>query len=337
MVEFEGIFRKAIDIEIEPLMVEDFARILHSGVLPGLGRSTAIAGGFKNWVIGGAYVPQSSTSGNLLLERVSVEAFTRAVSFDYDRFALAAHESRIVALSEREKFGAVGWPILKQYYSAFFAAHAVMRSRGAGVVRIDAVQAQAITATMRVYLGDDVRFSSGTYYYFITKGKNDATGETTVNFSPLKDGKGVHESFWHTFVNYIELEATRAAQLGLSDNQDFVAYSLKLKQSIMSGNTVWISKIRNEINYQHDYQSWMPISKKSISKKAIPSTSDDYRSYVRLDVTKSENPIKSFFCLCCYISELNYLIANRVSLNSKAGGSFGQKWERLIASTSSAV
>jgi hypothetical protein len=318
-------------------MVEDFARILYSGALPGLGRSVAVDGGFKRWVISGAYAPKISENGNLLLERVSVDSFTRAVSFDYDRFALAAHESRIVALSEREKFGAVGWPILKQYYSAFFAAHAVMRSRGAGLVRIDNDQAKAITTTMQAYLGGNERLSSGTYYYFISKGENDAPGETTVNFAHSNDGKGVHEGFWSKFVKYIEREAMHAAQHGLPDNQDFISYSSDLKQSIMSGETVWISKIRNEINYQHDYQSWMPISKKSISNMAIPKTSEDYKSNARLDVHRSKDPIRSFFYLCCYISELNYLIADRVAKNSKAGGTFGQKWGRLIATTDAAV
>lgn len=318
-------------------MVEDFARILHSGALPGLGRSVATEGGFKSWIIGGAYAPKISPSGELLLERVSVESFTRAVSFDYDRFALAAHESRVVALSEREKFGAVGWPILKQYYSAFFAAHAVMRSRGAGVVRIDNDQAKAITTTMQAYLGGSEKLSSGTYYYFISKGKNDASGETTVNFFRSNDGKGVHEGFWSTFIKYVEREASRAAQLGLPDNQDFISYSINLKQSIMSGETVWISKLRNEINYQHDYQSWMPITKKSISNRAIPKTSGDYKSNARLDVSRSKEPIRSFFCVCCYISELNYLIADRVAKNSKAGGTFGQKWGRLIATTDAAA
>ncbi|WYK06256.1 hypothetical protein DWF04_021570 [Cereibacter sphaeroides f. sp. denitrificans] len=318
-------------------MVEDFARILHSGVLPSLGRSAAAEGGFKRWVVGGAYAPKISVEGDLLLERVSVESFTRAVSFDYDRFALAAHESRIVALSEREKFGAVSWPMLKQYYSAFFAAHAVMRSRGAGAVRIDSDQAKAITTTMQAYLGGNQRFPSGTYYYFISKGENDGAGEITVSFSASKDGKGVHEGFWNTFVQYIESEAKRAALLGLPDNQDFISYSLDLKQSIMSGEMVWISKVRNELNYQHDYQAWMPISKKSIANRVIPRTSEGYRWNARLDISKSKEPIRSFFCVCCYISELNYLIASRVAKNSKVGGAFGQRWGRLIASTDAAA
>lgn len=313
-------------------MVEDFARILHASALPGLGRSPATRGGFKAWVISGAYAPKLFEQ-EFLLERVSVEAFTRAVAFDYERFALSSQESRIVALSEREQFGAVSWPLLKQYYSAFFAAHAIMRSRGAGVVRIDPHQAKAVTATMQAYLGGGAKVSSGTYYYTAGKGKDDMTGEITVRFSLSKDGKGVHEGFWGTFIKYLELEAERAASTGLPDNQDFVSFALDLKNSIMSGENAWISKIRNEINYHHEYQSWMPIAKSSASNKAIPRSSGNYGANSRLDICKTKEPIRSFFCVCCYLSDLNYHISNRIAKNSMAGGTFGQRWSRLLAST----
>lgn len=314
-------------------MLDDFARILYAGVLPNLGNPAPVAGGFKQWVVGGAYIPSLSESGDFLLGRVNVEAFTRAVSFDYDRFALAAHESRIVAFCEREKFGATGWPLLKQYYSAFFSAHAIMRSRGAGVVRIDGEQSRAITSTLQAYLDTNDRFPPGTYYYSISKGDSDASGELTVTFYASKDGKGVHEGFWSMFVKYLELEAGRAVTEGLPDNQDFVSYAFDVKKSIMSGETVWISKMRNEINYQHEHQSWMPLTKKSISNISIPKSSAGYSSNARLDISRVKDPIKSFFCVCCYISELNLLIANRVAARSKAGGTFGQRWSRLISST----
>ena len=79
------------------------------------------------------------------------------------------------------------------------------------------------------------------------------------------------------------------------------------------------------------------MSKKSISNLAIPRTAEGYRLNARLDVSRSKDPIKAFFCVCCYISELNYLIAKRVAGNSKAGGTFGQKWRRLIATTDAAA
>lgn len=315
-------------------MLDDFARILYAGALPNLGNSAPITGGFKQWVIGGAYIPSLSESGDLLLGRVGVEALTRAVSFDYDRFALAAHESRIVALSEREKFGAVGWPLLKQYYSAFFSAHAIMRSRGAGVVRIDGKQSRYITTTLQAYLGTKDTFPSGTYYYSTAKNDEDKSGELTVNFSMSEDGKGVHEGFWSVFVKYLETEARRAVETGLPDNQDFISHALEVKNSIMSGETVWLSKVRNEINYQHEHQSWMPLTKKSISNKSLPKSSTEYSLNARLDASKVKDPIKSFFCTCCYISELNLLIANRVAAKSKAGGTFGQRWARLVSLTS---
>ena len=314
-------------------MPEEFARILSAGVLPNIGTAVPAAGGFKKWIVDRNYVPDVSVGGNFLLKRANLEAFTRAVSFDYDRFALAAHESRIVALSEREKFGVVAWPLLKQYYSAFFAAHAIMRCRGAGVVRIDRTQSAAISELLKVYLDPGAKLEAGNYYYTASRGDQDAANEITVSFSASNDGKGVHEGFWKAFVKYLESDAARAITAGLPDNQDFVSYSLKMKESIMSGDSVWISKIRNEINYSHEHESWMPLNKKSVSNTSLPKSLEGFISNCRLDVSRSKEPIRAFFCVCCYISELNLQIANRIATRSKAGGTFGQRWVRLLGLT----
>lgn len=314
-------------------MPEEFARILYAGVLPNIGTFVPAVGGFKKWIVSGTYVPEWSEQGDLVLKRANVEAFTRAVSFDYDRFALAAQESRIVALSEREKFGVIGWPLLKQYYSAFFAAHAIMRCRGAGIVRIDAEQSAAISLILQSYLGDDAKLRPGNYYYSASKGDQDRNGELTISFAASKDGKGAHEGFWDRFVKYLEFEADRAVTDGLPDNQDFVSYSLQIKESIMSGGAVWISKIRNEINYSHAHQSWMPLNKKSISNTSLPKSLKGFISNCRLDVSRSKEPIRAFFCVCCYMSELNLQIASRIAERSKAGGTFGQRWGRLLGLT----
>ena len=314
-------------------MPNDFARILHTGALPKLGSLISVAGGFNKWVTVGAYEPALSENGELLLKRIDIESFTRVVSFDYERFALAAQESRIVALSERENLGAVSWPLLKQYYSAFFSAHAIMRSRGAGIVNIGREQSNVLTSTLKSYLGPENKFSKGWYYFSISKGKQDAPGEVTITFTTSKDGSGAHEGFWKAFVQYLQVQAEQAVIEGLPDNQDFVSCALKIKSSIMSGESVWISKIRNEINYHHEHSSWMPISKKSISNMALPKLSKGYSSNARLDISRVKDPIKAFFCICCYMSELNLIIATRVAARSKAGGTFGQRWSKLIALT----
>ena len=314
-------------------MPAEFARILYAGTLPNLGNTALVDGGFKRWVVSGAYVPTLSDRGDLLLKRVNVHEFSRAVSFDYDRFALAAQESRIVALSDRDQFGIVSWPLLKQYYAAFFSAHAIMRARGAGLVRIDSSQSIGITSTMQTYLVPDTKFTSGNYYYSISKDERDASGEITVSFSVSKDGKGVHEGFWASFVKYLESEANRAVKMGLPDNQFFVSYALQLKQAIMSGETAWLSKVRNEINYQHEHQSWMPLTKRSPSNFSVPRSSKENGSNLRLDISREKEPVRAFFCVCCFLSELNSEIATRVAARSKAGGTFGQRWARLLSLT----
>lgn len=311
-------------------MVSDFAKILKVGILPALGASPAEEEGIKGWIVKQSYVP-SLTDKTLKLERVNLEKFSEAITFDFERFALSAQESLIVALSEYNRFGSIGWPLLKIYYSAFFSAHAIMRSRGAGVIKLEREQATKITTIVNMFSNGSAVFQSGVYNFQFQKGPNDGVGEGTVILAPSKEGRGVHEGFWEMFTDYIEDQAKRAAEQQLPDHRDFVDYATNLKTAVLSGGrgAAWFSEVRNNLNYQHQYEAWMPYRKKSQSHLAMPTERLAGIQYARLDISKTKEPVKAFLCLACYLAHLNADIAEHVATRAKGGRAFGQKWQRL--------
>ena len=314
-------------------MIDDFASILRAGILPGIGQSPASEDGFKGWLVHAAYVPTLVDDKTTALNRVNVEAFSKALSFDFERFCLSAQESFLVSTVEYERFKSIGWPLLKLYYSAFFSAHSIMRSRGAGVVKIERQQANYISQLLDIYSPGSRRFSPGVYFFALEKKAGDTVGEATVTFTPASDGKGVHEGFWEIFSSYMEDQAALAAAQQLPDHISFIKYASDLKEAIMTGGSgaAWFSELRNKINYQHKYEAWMPYNRRSQAYTAMPAGELTFPGSARLDFSKQKDPIKAFLAISCYISYLNSLLAEYIAGLSKSGGAFGQKWTRLLA------
>ncbi len=271
---------------------------LFSGLLPGLGAVPAKEGGFQDWITSGSYRPRSVASPLVIaFEDVAVAAFVPFANFDFERFALAAKESCSIALLEHNKHNLAGWPLLKLYYSSFFGAHAIMRSRGSGVVKLDRAHSFHLNQILQTYDPNSPQLSPGMYYYTTTQGTALAAGQVSLTMKPADSGAGVHESFWKLFCRFLQDEAAKAANQGAADSNLFVAGAIELSEAILngaSGGGVWLSAIRNEINYQHKHDAWFPLRKKSKSLEAISGTVYADSATIRLDGSKEKEPIFVF-------------------------------------------
>ena len=80
-----------------------------------------------------------------------------------NNFALSIWEtiSEYKANANRPK--ALGWPLLKIYYSGFFAGHALMRAVGQAIVRVEPRQAKRLTEIGQLFCGNSFSVSPGNY------------------------------------------------------------------------------------------------------------------------------------------------------------------------------
>jgi hypothetical protein len=314
--------------------VHEFSAILSTGVLPTLGERAPLIGGIKEWIVKARYSVSFTEQGKLQFTSVQVDSFADAMAFDYERFALSSLETNIVALSDYNQFGSGSWPILKFYYSAFFAAHAILRSRGSGLVYIEKKQADYINSLLSISSNQTNNFIPGAYMINSFAQSSPSRGEVIIELlaagTQPNGQRGVHESFWYIFTQYLEIQAEQAVVKGLPDAQLFLSYSAELKDAVISGggSNAWLSSVRNKINYQHEFNTWMPATKKSGGRFLGDLTN---QMQFKMKYSKNKNTLEAFVHICKYLAILNDDIGGYIAERSKKGNVFGQKWRRIKA------
>jgi len=180
----------------------------------------------------------------------------KAFAYDLDRLAAAAFESLFLAQQSEILPRSTGWPFIKSYYSAFFAAHALMRLWGTSCTLIEDGVANTITTVAKLY-GNDNGFSvsSGTYRCDFDFHK----GELICN--QISGGGGSHEAVWNVFVERLRGANSLVLRGGISQNTHPVWAKLDaLAEALTQGRTYagWLSGMRNRVNYKHSLGSWFP-------------------------------------------------------------------------------
>jgi len=94
-----------------------------------------------------------------------------------------------------------GWPLLKLYYSAFFAAHAITRSQGSGVVKLEKRQTAHLNSILSLIAPEASGISPGMFVYKTMQSTE--TGRLSVIMEPARTDGGVHESFWKHFCEFL--------------------------------------------------------------------------------------------------------------------------------------
>jgi hypothetical protein len=289
-------------------------------------------GGFQAWVVSGNYRPNTvGLPATTVFDEVAIAEFVPYANYDFERFSLAAKESSLVTLLEYSRYNLAGWPLLKLYYSSFFGAHAIMRSQGSGLVKLDRQHSQHLTKLLRAYDPSSGEVFPGMFYY-VTKQSGLRAGQLSLVIEPVSSGSGVHESFWRLFCRFLQDEAEKASKKNAADSNLFVAGAVELAEVILNGphgGGAWLSSMRNEINYQHKHDCWFPLRKKSASLGALDGAIYADSSTIRLDGSKEKEAVWVFTNITKYIVNLSIEVANFVARRSTVGGAFGQKWRRL--------
>lgn len=305
---------------------------LSRSILPRLGQDIATDGGIRQWLIKGGYQASPLSSGTeVTLENVSTEELVRYIAFDYERFALSSWESFCLSPLDGAQHQLVGWPLLKLYYSGFFAAHAILRCGGQGVVKLESAQAETLRGVIEIVTGSAPDLKAGMYIYSVNE---NASGQVSMVLKPYVEGGGVHESFWRYFASYLEALSKDAVSKGSPDAASFLAGVSEITPLLKRGagkNSVWYSAIRNEINYQHLHGVWYPPKKAKINTSAINAVKLLGSSSVRLDYSATTAPLNAFLNLSQYLACLNYELAEYISARSTAARHFGSNWRRLKA------
>lgn len=215
-------------------------------IIPRLGLEEGAPEGIRTWLTRSRYRPtEESTAEQFWLTNFDPWEFVKFLAFDYERFALSSYESFRVSALENRSHHLIGWPLLKLYYSGFFAAHAVMRASGSGLVKLERAQVDVLRNAIQIYTGVPCAIRPGMFLFQLVQESG------IISFTPQSESRGAHESFWKVFVEFLGRSAERAVVLDIPDANTLVAAVHELSQLIRGkqhGDGFWYSAVRNELN-----------------------------------------------------------------------------------------
>lgn len=210
----------------------------------------------KNYTI---YNPVSTRSFSLKVHERS--DFLAPVSQDCNKFICASLESIIKEENTELLPKSVSWLLIKQYYAAFYAAHAIIRLVGVSLSQLDQSHISKIQNIADHYsMRNSVNIEKGYYKInYDNKAKELSFNKIEVN----KDG-GSHIVLWKEFGEILNKIADDF--LRTNPNTKIQSTIVKLSeltqnlQYINSKNFSWLSRVRNDINYKFTSKTWFPYA-----------------------------------------------------------------------------
>lgn len=249
--------------------------LLRPMAAPGIMRSSALGKvELKAWLAQGRYrVDQiSGSSERIVLHVVDSTPLVESFGYDYLRFASAAFESMRELKGDPNFPKATAWVAIRMYYSAFFAAHALLRYTGQACSQIDPEQAALVSKYAGVY---GVAGNMGKGFYHLEW--SHVSGDVT-----LEKVKDSHRDTWRMFDQWLlriqellpglpGLSASKVQMLGLVGG---LRANLQ-REGSNSGN--WLSTFRNNINYRHSYDAWYPYKRSAVRFDQVSKYVDGWK------------------------------------------------------------
>jgi hypothetical protein len=153
----------------------------------------------------------------------------------------------------------LAWGAIRAYYSAFFAAHAIMRLFGAACVQLDREYTNQLfsVAVMLGKAGSITSLDSG--YFSTTIDSN----YDSISFRRVRDP---HRDTWAAFLSVLgNIEGNVRDATAISAHKvEAQALIDKIRAQLTRANHVkgnWLSWCRNSINYRQSHGVWFPYSR----------------------------------------------------------------------------
>lgn len=251
--------------------------------------------------------------------------FLNPISKDCNRFCTAALES-IIKIDNLEILPkSISWQLIKQYYSAFYSAHLILRFLGFSLSQFDSEGINKIKKIADLYGNlNGVNIQGG--YYLVDYSDN----SKSVNCKKIKikeDG-GSHVALWKIFgekIKFISIDSL------IKNNSSEIQSITKQLDNLInnleyvgSSNYSWLSRIRNELNYKHLHGGWHPYS---LNKNDLDYIIRNLGAW-KADISKIElenltgKEIIRFSNTCQFIIGLSKRISEDMSKRCSLGNSF---------------
>lgn len=299
---------------------------LQNFLLPQLGEAGSEGLNLHQWIGSNRFSTAQLIGNQWHLQAYSEEELYSTFTPDFQRFSFSSFETFSLVRLENDHCASTSWPLLKLYYAAFFAAHAITRATGNGHVNLDKKVTKAVNDYLSI-VGDTNEFSSGSYKASL----KETEGSLCLILEPSNDGSGVHDSFWRYFCNFLDGLGTAAVTQALPSANSFLRETNALQSCIKDKSKagVWFSATRNAINYRHDFDCWLPNSKKSKPRQLDFSSSLGDPDTMESLLHERSNDLVRLVNLSIYLASLNHQILLRIENDISGNTAFVRRWRKL--------
>ena len=286
-----------------------------------------VAKGVGSWLAEENYQIYSPLKAkHFTIQIFDAEPYLSALGADINRNAVAAFES-IGQAAKSELFPrSTAWLVIKSYYAAFFAAHAILRMLGTGFVNLEKAQTVSVNKIAKAYGAWQEDVMPGNFSFVFSGAK----GEIMWHRIDSSTG-GVHERFWAFFkksMNTLSEEVLK--NKGSATAGDAQQVSAKLSElvdnlcydSCLKGT--WLSVVRNRVNYKHDFGAWYPYKAQQPSGAVEDRLTRNWQvDPMTINLTShGDKSLRRFQESCSFIIGSCRVLASDMAVRCSAGRSF---------------
>jgi hypothetical protein len=256
-------------------------------------------------------------------------------SHEADRFASACFESLIFQVTKPEYPRSIGWLLIRGYYAAFFALHALLRVHGWACTRLSKNSIRQINQDLKVLYPGAQTLNVGLYFLKCGNGGS----EVQCKKMDAQNG-GSHEMLWSLLDQYIN-EITNTLLVDDSEDEDKkdLTSALERFQRLLNkkGGAIWFTQVRNRINYSHEYGAWFPYAQSTCDVSRIDSFLECWRDPPdHAFLTPPQDELLQFAAACAFIVSLCRTTIEDLNFRSKSNSPFRSSSGRLVELAKSA-
>lgn len=245
-----------------------------------------------------------------------------------DRFASASFESLLTGIKVATYPRSTAWLVIRTYYAAFFAVHALLRLHGWACTRLLPNTVAKLNDELRQLYPSTPKLTGGLY---LLKLEPNAREIVCKKVEGAGQG-GTHEALWSVLDEYLDHATTAVLSVADQDHQEFFVLIDQFKRLVMKfGGSVWFTQLRNRINYSHDYGAWFPYVKSTCDYDRLEAAIANWNGNPAdaLNVV-GEDELVNFMGACAFLVGICTSTIRDLSYRSKAKSPFRTSSGHLV-------
>lgn len=256
----------------------------------------------------------------------------RYYSHEADRFASASFESLKFEPQVENNHRSTAWILIQSYYAAFFAAHSLMRVSGWSCTRLTGNNIGVVNKEISIFYPGACLPKGGMY---LLRSSSNAVEITCEKLDAANSG-GSHEALWSILRKFFNEMTTRILVQGEADDPN-IQQIIQVLDDFMSfldkkGGEAWLTKVRNNLNYSHQYGAWFPYKGSTCDALRIRTSLKNSSLEPRLIVPslKSDELIQ-FAEACFFLVALCRASIKDLAYRSSAKSPFRQSSAKILS------